>query len=317
MKEKMLVGLRRSSKLVTTSSVSAFFRSLVVTAIILGASAFSSNTSSSLLARLDPGLLPAAKSMHRSTAISASHDPHHPPANADVCIRILCLHGKGGNGERFANAALLPLRSLVETRVSKLELGCDLSFQWDELTAPYEMIPPGNGKNGGYSWWTMPPGVRSYNAKEYEGFGKSATMVMEKVFSTEPDGADKTDIILGHSQGAILTAALLSIHDGLWQSSPLRPSGYILNGAAWPNPYIKSLMSLAQQCRETTDSLPRMLFITGRADNINPVESAMRVRDAFRAAEFHTSVVNHAGGHSVPAGDDEDSSRALDEVVDW
>jgi hypothetical protein len=27
--------------------------------------------------------------------------------------------------------------------------------------------------------------------------------------------------------------------------------------------------------------------------------------------------VNHGGGHSVPVGRDEDSERALEEVVDW
>jgi len=207
--------------------------------------------------------------------------------------------------------------------VANLELECNVSFRWDELTAPYEISPPGDGNDGGYSWWTLPPGVRSYNADEYEGFEKSADMVMEKVFPPEQSTVNKTDIILGHSQGAILTSALLSIHDKLWRSSNSTPKGYILNGVAWPNPYRKSLSSLStqQQCPETADEsllvLPRMLFIMGEKDNINPTKSAMQVHDAFQAAKLDVSIVNHAGGHSVPVARDEDSTRALEEVVDW
>ena len=81
----------------------------------------------------------------------------------EVCIRILCLHGKGGNGDQFVNSSLLPLRSMVEKR---LEDQCidgiehTFSFQWEALTAPYEMSSDGN------EWWKLPQGVRSFNAKE-------------------------------------------------------------------------------------------------------------------------------------------------------
>ena len=146
------------------------------------------------------------------------------------------------------------------------------------------------------------------------------------------DKVSNSDIIFGHSQGAILTAALLSIHDKLWKtpaisSSTDRPMGYILNGVAWPNPYKDSLKSLAtqqqqQQNSETNNSsnvssLPRMLFIMGKEDNINPIESAMQVHDAYQKANFNVSIVNHDRGHSVPVGKDEDSVRALNEIVDW
>ena len=55
----------------------------------------------------------------------------------------------------------------------------------------------------------------------------------------------------------------------------------------------------------------------GAEDSINPIDSAMQVHDAYRAADFDVSIVNHGGGHSVPVGRDEDSERALEEVVDW
>ena len=154
----------------------------------------------------------------------------------------------------------------------------------------------------------------------------SEQLVMDKV--------SNSDIIFGHSQGAILISALLSIHDKLWKtpaisSSTDRPMGYILNGVAWPNPYKDSLKSLVtqqqqqyQQNSETNNSsnvssLPRMLFIMGKEDNINPIESAMQVNDAYQKANFNVSIVNHDRGHSVPVGKDEDSVRALDEIVSW
>ena len=73
------------------------------------------------------------------------------------------------------------------------------------------------------------------------------------------DKVSNSDIIFGHSQGAILTAALLSIHDKLWKtpaisSSTDRPMGYILNGVAWPNPYKDSLKSLATQQQQQQNS---------------------------------------------------------------
>lgn len=308
------------------TSISITIHILIIVALARGATSFSSTN-------IRPPRRMRANSkfsqlllMRTTTAISASRsssNSHLPPptatkSNNDVCIRILCLHGKGGNGKQFVDTSLLPLRSLLETRVANLELECNVSFQWDELTAPYEISPPGDGNDGGYSWWTMPPGVRSYNAEEYGGFETSADMVMEKVFPPEQNTLNKTDIILGHSQGAILTSALLSIHDKFWKSSNSTPKGYILNGAAWPNPYRKSLSSLStqQQCSETVDDsslvLPRMLFMMGGKDNINPTESALQVHDAFQAANFDVSIVNHAGGHSVPV-----ARRALEEVVDW
>jgi predicted esterase len=154
--------------------------------------------------------------------------------------------------------------------------------------------------------------------EKYEGFEESEAMVMDKIFpkANEIDQACAFDIILGHSQGAILIAALLSLHEKLWKSSG--PSGYILNGCAWPNPYSNYLVSMTERQRSgTIDSLPRIIFIMGKEDNINPIDSAMQVHDAYRAAEFDVSMVNHGGGHSVPVGKDKDSERALEEVVDW
>ncbi len=159
---------------------------------------------------------------------------------------------------------------------------------------------------------------------KYEGFDKSEAMVMNKLYPTITNDDQDTiatcnfDIILGHSQGAILTAALLSIHEKL-RSKSNGPTGYILNGVAWPNPYSNSLKCLANQRLETINdsSAPRILFTMGENDNINPIESAMQVHDTYQKAQFNVSIVNHDGGHSVPVGRDNDSVRALEEVADW
>ncbi len=135
---------------------------------------------------------------------------------------------------------------------------------------------------------------------------------MDALFSTDSTTSN-FDIILGHSQGAILTAALLSKQERLRNS----PRGYLLNGVAWPNPFSKSLLSLLAQETSATDPLPKIAFVMGKADTINPIESAIQVYDSYLAARFDVSIVHHEGGHSVPLGTDDDSIRALNEVVDW
>ena len=128
------------------------------------------------------------------------------------------------------------------------------------------------------------------------------------------NGKCNYDIVLGHSQGAILTAALLSMHDKL-RSSSTSPKGFILNGVAWPNPYSDNMRSLATLMQK--QSRPSILFVMGEADTINPIESACQVSDAFRVAGCDVSMVKHNGGHSVPYSSDDDSQRALSDVVDW
>ena len=114
----------------------------------------------------------AGRNMSRTTTCLEStkneFNPHDEISKGkkDVMIRVLCLHGKGENGNSFVDTSLRPLRTLIERRLeSKNEARYNFSFKWREITAPYEITPGGGGKNG-YSWWTMPPGVRSFNAEE-------------------------------------------------------------------------------------------------------------------------------------------------------
>ena len=135
---------------------------------------------------------------------------------------------------------------------------------------------------------------------------------MDELFPNSNDRATtRYDVVLGHSQGAILTSALLSLHKEL-RRQDLR---FILNGVALPNPYKDSLESLKEGRSESSG--PEVLFVMGKADKINPIESARVVHDAFQLANFDTNVVIHDGGHSVPFGKNEDSLRALEEIADW
>jgi predicted esterase len=147
----------------------------------------------------------------------------------------------------------------------------------------------------------MPPFVRSFNATHYEGFNESSALVLETIASTRPD------LVVGHSQGSILIAALLAV-----QSIPVHPRlGYVLNGVAWPNPYTTELEGLL-----SSGALGgvRVLVLSGERDAINPPDQARRVAEALERAGADVTVVSHPGGHAIPA---EDAAAALEEIRAW
>ena len=130
----------------------------------IGQQAFSSNQRNSSTKRY---LMQSTLNRSRSGSSKLMQDSN---ANTDTkkTVRILCLHGKGGNGEKFVNIALGPLRRLVDSRLEQADAEQRISFEWYSITAPYE-IPSGriqSDENKGYSWWSMPPGVRSFDAEE-------------------------------------------------------------------------------------------------------------------------------------------------------
>ncbi len=115
--------------------------------------------------------------------------PSPPPAALTV-IKILCLHGKYENGRSFLNRALLPLRVTLEERRRhrqrqqqqrqqqqrhhndhKEHYLENVQIQWEELTAPFPIDPKSapfsnENVNEGFQWWTLPEGVRSFEATE-------------------------------------------------------------------------------------------------------------------------------------------------------
>jgi predicted esterase len=199
-------------------------------------------------------------------------------------VRVLALHGSEGNGPDFVQR----LEPLVES-LSKQ----NLDLQLTAITAPFS-------KGNGFAWWTMPAGVRSFAAKEFEGFETSASLVLDAMEEQGP-----FDAVLGHSQGAILLSALLAL--GRISTHP--PIGYILNGVAVPNPYRRELQSLKVQ--ETV--APRVLFVLGENDKINPIEIGEDVKASMIQAGLATSTCYHPGGHSVPVNDE----NALQQISNW
>ena len=201
-------------------------------------------------------------------------------------VRVLALHGSEGTGLEFS-VRLYPLRE-------ELFAG-NVDMQIHAISAPFR-------RGHGYVWWTMEPGVRSFNAEEYIGFEESASLVIDAMSAASPP-----DLVFGHSQGAILVAAILA--QNLITTHPRL--GYILNGIAWPNPYGQQLFNLRinQGSDEHVKSKPRVLFVMGQEDSINPLDSAKKVRDCLDQGGFQVTTHTHTGGHAVP--NDEESTQAM------
>lgn len=196
-------------------------------------------------------------------------------------IRVLALHGSEGNAEEFP----IRLQSL-KTALADAEMKLEIT----SVQAPF---PKGNG----FAWWKMPPGVRSYTASDYEGFEDSAHKVLAAM------NAQTFDLVLGHSQGAILTSALLTL-----ERIPYHPRrGYVLNGVAFPNPFKSQLESL-----EIEDA-PRVLFIMGLKDRINPNSTGEKLCVGLRTSGFRTSTIKHPGGHGFPGN----FEKTINDIVGW
>ncbi|CAB9504400.1 ovarian cancer-associated gene 2 protein [Seminavis robusta] len=223
--------------------------------------------------------------------MQATQDDEQGDDNCQV-LRVLALHGSGGSADEFT--------SRLENYRLALKEDYHTELQVVAMDAPFP-------KEGGYSWWTMPPGERSFNAMEYLGFDKSAELVSSAIFQEQPA---TFDIIYAHSQGAILTAALLAL-----QRFPEHPTrGYILNGVAWPNPYSEQLESVSFVNDQTNnETKPRILICTGENDRINPPDTQQRVKVALEQAGARVEQISHPGGHSIPVQRDE----TLDKLLGW
>lgn len=216
-------------------------------------------------------------------------------ANEDqMTWRVLVLHGKQSNGSSF--------RQVLKPLEENLNRKSACQWKWTYLTAPYKMK---DGKEA-YEWWTLKPGERSFTATEYGGYEASSKMVMEEL--------PKHDFCLGHSQGAILLTSLLQdSHNAQSLSLPTLRGGYILNGAAWPNPFTKQLENLNESTSKANNFDQHGIIVVGTNDKINPPDGAFRVRDLLKNIGIHMDTVKHDGGHSVPVKDE----IALESIVSW
>ena len=162
---------------------------------------------------------------------------------------------------------------------------------------------PVTGK--GFAWWKLPAGERSFTATEYPGFEEST----EKILAAMNEQDDPFDLVMAHSQGAILTAALLAL--GRFPGHPRL--GYILNGVAWPNPYTNELEELTFTTKDEPSHTPRILLVTGEKDQINPPASQVKVQDALVAAGACVTSLQHSGGHGLPIR----NVDAVDQLIGW
>lgn len=202
-------------------------------------------------------------------------------------IRILALHGSEGCAEEFSNH----LEDLKEALVNGKETPMRISVTTVE--GPFL-------KGRGYSWWTMPPGVRSFNAREYEGFEESTKKVLDVWKRNE------FDLVLGHSQGAILIASILALN-----LAPYHPKrGYLFNGVSFPNPFAEQIESMKIDKMES----PRILFVFGRKDTITPNSSGETLREGLANGNYRVHSCYHDGGHGIPQNNDPES---LSKIVDW
>mmetsp|Transcript_64026 Transcript_64026/g.73644 ORF Transcript_64026/g.73644 Transcript_64026/m.73644 type:complete len:303 (-) Transcript_64026:278-1186(-) len=216
-------------------------------------------------------------------------------------IKVLSLHGSGGTTEEFPKRLHALNKALMSYSSNNVDDGTSTNNVQLEITTvegPFD-------KDDGYSWWTMPQGVRSFNAKEYTGFEESAT----KVLGVWEKG--EFDIVLGHSQGAILIASLLAL-----KRTPYHPpGGYIMNGVSFPNPYTQQLESLSSVVNDNCYGSPNVLFVFGKQDNITPNTSGEQLLDLLQKGGFAVSSCYHDGGHGFP--EENEKADVMKTIVDW
>jgi predicted esterase len=210
---------------------------------------------------------------------------------ASNVIRVLALHGSGGTGESIERTLQRWNELLTQDDACRSESNSTLQITTVDGHEP---------KEEGFAWWYLPSGERSSTAEYYSGFEISRSTVLDALSSVD---RPPFDVVMGHSQGAILIAALLALN-----AIPQHPRvGYILNGVAWPNPYTAELeaLLLALPNDGTPVKPPRVLVLVGERDTINTPDQGYRVITALKKAGFDVTTLSHPGGHSIPTRHDE------------
>ena len=179
-------------------------------------------------------------------------------------LRILALHGSGSHGARFSQQTKCFQEALEEIAPQ----------------AKYTFLDGPFSKDTGFSWWKMKEGERSSNAKELIGLDKSLRLI------EEPN--ESYDIIIGHSQGAMMAAIVLA--RGVMKTPKLA----ILTGSSYP----ESQHELFSKASGLIGGL-RSIHCIGRADEINPPDLARKLALSFNI-EGNAEVIDHGGGHIFP-----------------
>lgn len=195
--------------------------------------------------------------------------------------KVLALHGKEGTGASF-RGRLEPLVSATGDVVD-----------WIFVDAPF---PVGDGGEKGRQWWTLPPGVRSFNADSYGGVDESLRLIDRTL--EEHEGA--VDAVLGFSQGAMLLSVWLAekLLQRMNGADVLIPAKAVIVGCAWPKPFGATLEQLRAVPAERFSFIGSdSLHVVGRADQMNPPEQGRAVSECFGPT---ARVLVHEGGHVVP-----------------
>ena len=205
-------------------------------------------------------------------------------------IKIVCLHGKSGNGIIFKSK----IRRLID-RTS------DININWYFPNASYSCYSStqdiSKSNNNQFEWWTsLPPNTRSFTALEYQGIDLS----IRTVENLSPDA------LIGHSQGAILSSIILA--RAITGLSSVTPKAAILSGAAWPNPYTNMLQKLKQNTNTASGhnyaspSSLSILHTLCKEDPINPCESGLRLAECFNYYS-NNDILLHDTGHNFCTDD--------------
>lgn len=206
------------------------------------------------------------------------------PSQPQKPLKVIALHGKGGNGDIF------------KERLSPL-ITVSSMHEWIFPTAFHRLDQSSPTQVAG--WWLLKPGVRSFEADEYIGIETSIAQIESLIEST------KADVLLGHSQGAMLASIILA-RRLTGQSAVHMPSGAILSGAAWPRPFGHLLESLRSSPAMTNSHLVS-IHTLGKFDNINPPSQSLEIAKCFAAVTANQSDVlihHHDGGHVLPQDTD-------------
>lgn len=193
-------------------------------------------------------------------------------------LRVLCLHGSGSSGTGFREA----LQGFVD-HVQSRHNGVQFVFP----TAPHKKDATG------HAWWLMEAGERSYNAKKLQGLQESVGLV---------EGLYPCDVIVGHSQGAMLASILLARQASQWIHASTEASlirGGILTGAAWPAT-CSELFESSHSVYRSSGRGPLTLHAIGQQDTVNPPEMAAELAEVFRFSSDSVTILQHSGGHIFP-----------------
>lgn len=207
-------------------------------------------------------------------------------------IRIVALHGRGGNSLTFTQK----LKPLINA-LSSSSLASTSTLDWIIPNAPHVHIDKNNvdSKNE-FEWWSLPPNTRSYNSTVYYGVDDSIKMI-ERLHP---------HILIGHSQGAMLTSILMS--RSIMKLNPEEtnaPSLGILSCAAFPQPFKSLLHNLRSTDNNTSANSnisrnkPTILHVVSKQDKTNPYESGLEVATVFERCTSRNIIKTHDLGHKL------------------